>query len=150
MEPDHPQDDPPGATMPYPLLYEHRSQPLLTRREFARRMLWHGIFASTVLAISLGMGVLGYHYIEQIPWVDALLNAAMILGGMGPVDTLHTAPGKLFASFYALYSGMIFLVVVGILIAPLAHRLMHRLHLESDESVEPLTAESAEIAEKQD
>jgi hypothetical protein len=65
-----------------------------------------------------------------MPWVDALLNAAMILGGMGPVDTLHTAAGKVFASFYALFSGMIFLVAAGVLVAPVAHRFLHRLHLD--------------------
>jgi hypothetical protein len=78
---------------------------------------------------SLLLGVLGYHYLEGLAWVDALVNASMLLGGMGPVDVLHTVAGKLFASFYALYSGIIFLVVVGVIFAPLYHRFLHRFHL---------------------
>ena len=79
--------------------------------------------AATVIVLSLGMGVLGYHCLEGLGWLDALLNASMILGGMGPVDTLHTESGKLFASLYALYSGVAFLVTAGIMVAPVAHRL---------------------------
>jgi hypothetical protein len=86
-----------------------------------------------VLAVSLGLGILGYHGLEGLSRLDALLNAAMILGGMGPVNELTTDAGKWFASFYALFSGVIFLVVAGILIAPVAHRLLHHLHLESDD-----------------
>lgn len=80
------------------------------------------------------LGVLGYHYLEGMLWIDALVNASMLLGGMGPVDALHTVGGKLFASFYALYSGIIFLVVVGVIFAPLYHRFLHRFHLEMDDS----------------
>lgn len=79
------------------------------------------------------MGVLGYHLFENLPWIDSLVNAAMILGGMGPVNELHTNGGKLFASFYALYSGIVFLVSVGIILAPLYHRFLHRFHLEEEE-----------------
>jgi hypothetical protein len=111
-------------------MYEHKSEPLLPRREFIKRLLRHGLFAISVLAISLGLGVWGYHTFEKLSLVDSVLNASMILGGMGPVAPLTTEGGKLFASFYALFSGIIFLVVVGIIIAPLAHRLLHRLHLE--------------------
>lgn len=111
--------------------YEHRSEPLLARPQFMRRLAGHSLFALGVVAGSLGLGVLGYHGLEGLSWLDSLLNASMILGGMGPVDRLHTAAGKMFASFYALFSGMVFLVAAGILIAPLAHRLLHRLHLES-------------------
>jgi len=74
--------------------------------------------------------VLGYHLTERLSWVDSILNASMILGGMGPVNTMDTVAGKLFASAYALFSGVAFLVTVGILVAPLAHRLLHRLHLD--------------------
>ena len=81
---------------------------------------------------SLFLGMLGYRGFEGMSWLDAFLNASMILGGMGPVSTLQTAGGKLFASFYALFSGVIFLVVVGIMVAPAGHRLLHRLHLESE------------------
>lgn len=115
------------------LFYEHKSQPLLPRRLFIIRMLWHGLSAGLFLVISLMIGVLGYHLTESLSWLESLLNAAMILGGMGPVDAIHTTGGKLFASFYALYSGVAFLAVASILIAPLAHRLLHRLHFESSQ-----------------
>ena len=111
-------------------LYEHRSEPLLPRRQFLRRMALHILVAGGVLTASLAIGILGYHFLERMDWVDSLLNASMILGGMGPVGTLQTVPGKVFASIYAIFSGVIFLVVAGILIAPLAHRLMHRLHID--------------------
>lgn len=111
--------------------YEHRSEPLLARPKFLRRLAGHGLISLGVVGGSLGVGVLGYHAFEGLSWIDSLLNAAMILAGMGPVDRLHTAAGKLFASFYALFSGVVFLVSAGILIAPLAHRLLHRLHLDA-------------------
>jgi hypothetical protein len=112
-------------------MYEHRTQPLLPRQLFLRRMLRHGLIALCLVFVSLGIGVVGYHITEGLPWLDALLNASMILGGMGPVSELHTALGKLFASAYALFSGVAFLAMVGILVAPLAHRLLHHLHLEA-------------------
>lgn len=112
------------------LLYEHKSDPLLPRRRFVRRILLHLGIASLLVAVSLCIGVLGYHVTEGLPWIDSLLNASMILGGMGPVDTLQTVPGKLFASAYALFAGIAFLATAAIVIAPLAHRLLHRLHLE--------------------
>jgi len=93
-------------------------------------MFNHALVAIALLAASLGIGILGYHIIEGFSWVDAILNASMILGGMGPVNELHTVAGKLFASFYALFSGSVFLVIAGIVIAPVAHRFLHRLHLE--------------------
>jgi hypothetical protein len=121
-------------------LYEHRGEPLLARREFLRRLAGHGLLAVGVVSGSLTVGVLGYHFTEGFTWLDSLLNASMILGGMGPVDRLHTIAGKVFASLYALFSGMVFIVAVGILVAPLAHRALHRLHLEAaeDESAAPL------------
>jgi hypothetical protein len=114
-------------------MYEHRSQPLLPRPQFLRRMLGHGLLAVSLVLVSLGIGVAGYHFTEGLSWLDALLNASMILGGMGPVNELRTAAGKLFASAYALFSGMAFLATAGILVAPLAHRLLHRLHLETSD-----------------
>ena len=78
----------------------------------------------------MAIGIFGYHVLEGLAWIDALLNAAMILGGMGPVDQVQTAAGKIFAAFYALYSGLIVLVVAGVLFAPLLHRFLHRFHLE--------------------
>lgn len=110
--------------------YEHRSERLLTPAEFQRRLLGHAGVAAVLIAGALLVGVFGYHFLEQIPWIDALLNASMILGGMGPVDVLHTTAGKVFASFYALFSGIAFIATAGILFAPFTHRLLHRLHLE--------------------
>ncbi|OGP55098.1 MAG: hypothetical protein A2Y65_09950 [Deltaproteobacteria bacterium RBG_13_52_11] len=112
-------------------MYEHRAQPLLSSHLFLHRMLRHGLVALCLIFVSLGIGVIGYHVTEGFSWLDALLNASMILGGMGPVNELHTVVGKLFASGYALFSGVAFLATVGILVAPLAHRLLHRLHLEA-------------------
>ena len=89
-----------------------------------------GLAASVVLFGSLALGVCGYHLIEGQHWIDALLNASMILGGMGPVDPLRTKAGKLFASFYALYSGLAIISVAGLMIAPAAHRMLHMFHVE--------------------
>jgi len=114
-------------------MYEHRTQPLLPRRLFLLRMLRHGLLALIIVLFSLGIGVVGYHVAAGLSWLDALLNASMILGGMGPVNELHTVAGKLFASAYALFSGVAFLATVGILVAPLAHRLFHHLHLEESD-----------------
>jgi hypothetical protein len=111
-------------------VFEHRSEPLATPAEFRRRMLQYGTITAIMILSSLVIGMLGYHFFESLSWVDSLLNASMILGGMGPVDALKTTSGKIFASFYALYSGIILLASVGILAAPLFHRLLHRFHLE--------------------
>ena len=112
-------------------MYERRRHPLLTRTAFAWRLARHAALAAFLMALSLGVGMVGYEHYEQWGWRQAFLNSAMLLGGMGPVDTLHTTAGKLFASFYALYSGMVFLVAVGIIFAPVFHRILHRFHLES-------------------
>jgi hypothetical protein len=115
-------------------MFEHRKQPLLTPREFLIRQLIYLLIALGIIAGSLAMGILGYHFFENLPWIDSLVNAAMLLGGMGPVNELHTNAGKLFASFYALYSGIVFLVSVGVILAPLYHRFLHRFHLETEDS----------------
>lgn len=113
-------------------MFERRSEPLATPAEFRQRMLYYGMITAVLILISLAIGILGYHYFESLSWVDSLLNASMILGGMGPVDALKTDSGKIFASFYALYSGIILLASVGILAAPLFHRVLHRFHLEME------------------
>ena len=114
--------------------FEHRSAPLLDRMAFMRRMLRFAGVAAVLVAASLLLGVLGYHFICGLGWIDALLNASMILTGMGPVNEITTNAGKIFASAYALFSGVAFLSIVAVLLSPLAHRLLHRLHLEmSDE-----------------
>ena len=117
-------------TTPRVLHYEHRSQPVLPRRLFIRRVIYHVLLALTVVTVSLAIGVLGYLFFAGLSWIDALMNAAMILGGMGPVNELSTDSGKLFASFYALYAGVAFLTIAAVLTAPFAHRLLHSLPLE--------------------
>jgi hypothetical protein len=113
-------------------MYEHHKQPLAKRSVFAKRLALNGIVGLLLLAFSLGIGMLGYHFLEGLSWVDSLLNASMILGGMGPVAPLGTAAGKIFASFYALYSGVVLLASVGILAAPIFHRFLHHFHLAED------------------
>lgn len=114
-------------------MFEHRRQPLLPWTAYARRQVRHGLFALALVAAALGIGVLGYHGFEQMAWVDALVNAAMILGGMGPMGALHTAAGKVFAACYALFAGLMFIVIVGVLFAPVAHRFLHHFHLDMEE-----------------
>ena len=111
-------------------MYERHNQPLLPRKAFYKRVFNHLLLASMLLGVSLFIGMWGYHGFEKLSWLDALLNASMILGGMGPVNTLATTGGKIFASVYALFSGMVFLVVAGLLVAPVAHRILHRMHLD--------------------
>jgi hypothetical protein len=109
---------------------ESMHQPLLGRRLFVKRLLI--AFASATLLIGLSMfaGMLGYHYLESMEWIDAFANAAMILSGMGPLGPLQTWGGKLFAGFYALYSGLALILATGILLAPVIHRMLHQFHLE--------------------
>ena len=114
-------------------MFEHHAQPLATQAEFAQRMLRYGLVTAGMIVFSLGIGMLGYHYLESLSWIDSLLNASMILGGMGPVNALQTNAGKIFASFYALYSGIILLASVGILVTPIFHRFMHRFHIELED-----------------
>lgn len=114
-------------------MYEHHKQPLATRKVFARRLSLNATVGFVLLGFSLLVGMLGYHFLEGLSWIDSLLNASMILGGMGPVNPLNTDSGKIFASFYAIYSGVILLASVGILIAPIFHRFLHRFHLAEDE-----------------
>jgi hypothetical protein len=115
-------------------MFERRSERLATQSVFARRMLRYSLVTTGVILFSLGIGMLGYHYLESLSWIDSLLNASMILGGMGPVNTLQTNAGKVFASFYALYSGIILLASVGVLAAPIFHRFLHHFHLELEDN----------------
>jgi hypothetical protein len=92
---------------------------------------WIGM-AAVVVAVSLAVGICGYHYLAGFRWVDSLLNASMILGGMGPVDTLNTNASKIFASVYALYSGLALVAVVGLLLTPVIHRFLHKFHIADD------------------
>src|SRR5262245_53674102 len=114
-------------------MYEHRSEPPLSRTAFVARMLRHFLLAIGFVVFSMGVGMLGYLYFEpeQVKtFHDAFLDAAMLLGGMGPIDTPTTHGGKIFAGLYALYAGLFFLVIMGLLFAPVLHRLLHRFHWE--------------------
>jgi hypothetical protein len=114
------------------MAFEHRSQPPISRRRFAKRLVQHGAYAVVVVGASLAIGVAGYHWIARFSWVDSLLNASMLLGGMGPVGDLPNDAAKLFAAGFALYSGLVFLVVAGLLLAPIFHRVLHRFHWNAD------------------
>jgi len=115
-------------------MFEHHKEPLASQAEFTWRVVRYSLITAGIILFSLGIGMLGYHYYECLSWIDSLLNASMILGGMGPVNTLRTNAGKVFASFYALYSGIILLASVGILATPIFHRFMHRFHLELEDN----------------
>ena len=118
-------------------MYEHRSEPLLSRAKFLRRVFRHGVLAFAILAVSLLAGMAGYHLFERLPWLDAFLNSSMLLGGMGPVNDVVTPAGKLFAGLYALYSGLVIITVAGVLAATVVHRFQHRFHL--DKGTKPTT-----------
>lgn len=111
-------------------MYERRNQPLLSKAEFRKRVGRHGLVALGIVAFGLGLGVAGYHFFAQLGWIDSLLNASMILGGMGPVDQLKDNAAKIFASVYALFSGLAFISIMSVLVAPFAHRMLHRFHAE--------------------
>jgi hypothetical protein len=122
--------------------YEHRSERLIPKHRFMLRLLRSAGIASGIIMSALGIGVLGYHYLEGLSWVDAILNAAMLLGGMGQVSELHATGAKLFASAYAIFCGVVFLTVAAVLFAPVAHRLLHRFHLEAEPEPEARKAHS--------
>ena len=109
-------------------MYETHRQPPLSRSHFLRRMLWHLLIALCLVGASLALGMWGYMHFEDLAWRDAFLNSAMLLGGMGPVESPATSGGKIFAGLYALYAGLMFLVAAGVLAAPVLHRLMHKFH----------------------
>ena len=114
-------------------MFEHRTQPLLSSREFLGRVARSTLVGAGIVFVSLAAGMIGYHGLERLSWLDAFLNAAMLLGGMGPITVPATAAGKVFAGLYALYCGLVVLIVAGIIFAPVAHRILHRFHLEQDE-----------------
>lgn len=111
-------------------MYERHNQPLIDRKLFISRVAKHALLALGLLTISLAIGILGYRGFERLSWLDSLLNASMLLGGMGEISPLLTVGGKIFASFYSLFSGIVFLVVASVLVAPVAHRILHRMHLQ--------------------
>jgi hypothetical protein len=116
-------------------MFERKHQKLAPTHVFVRRILAALGVAAALLFFALGLGVLGYHWFAGLGWIDSLLNASMILGGMGPVDQLTAPAAKVFASFYALFSGLMFIAVIGIVLMPIIHRIMHAFHL-SDQDFE--------------
>ena len=114
-------------------MLEKKHEELLPIRQFAWRLAGFAGAAFLLMLIALGIGVAGYHWIAGLALVDSILNASMILGGMGPVDELHGSAAKLFASGYALFSGVVFITVAGMLFAPLIHRLLHHFHVEKSD-----------------
>lgn len=129
-----PRRPPPGRFM-LPM-FERRGEPLIPLRQFYARLLRGALAGAALILGSLAIGVIGYHGIARLGWVDSLLNAAMILTGMGPVDHMVTTGAKLFASAYALFSGVMFLTSVGVLLAPVVHRFLHRFHLEIEDDAQ--------------
>jgi hypothetical protein len=117
-------------------MFEHHHESIIPRTEFFWRVAKYSALSIGTISISLLIGIFGYHYLEGLSWIDSLVNASMLLGGMGPVNPLVTTAGKFFASFYALFSGMILLVAVSILIAPIFHRFLHHFHLEIEDKDE--------------
>jgi hypothetical protein len=113
-------------------MFERKSEPLLPRRAFLGRLAASVLTGMAIVAVSLLIGMAGYRFIVKLGWLDAFLNAAMLLGGMGPVDPPRTAGGKLFSGIYALYCGLAVLGVAGVIFAPVFHRFIHRFHLEED------------------
>ena len=113
--------------------YESKNEPIASPLTFGHRLLRHFLFSAAIILVSLGIGVLGYHSIAGFGWVDSILNASMILGGMGPVGTLESDAGKLFASAYALFSGLVFISASAILFAPVAHRVLHAFHIDDSD-----------------
>jgi len=111
-------------------MYEARHQTPLTRRRFTNRLAAHFVVAQGLVAVSLGIGIAGYEGFEKLSFLDALLNSAMLLGGMGPVNPPVTPAGKIFASAYALYAGLVFIVTAALMFTPILHRLLHRFHFD--------------------
>ena len=111
-------------------MYENLKQPLLKAAAFRKRVVRHFILSQLLVGSALGIGMLGYHSLAKLNWVDSFLNASMILGGMGPVDPLQSSVAKIFAGCYALFSGLAFIAIASLIVAPFAHRLLHRFHLD--------------------
>ncbi len=113
--------------------FEQRSHPLLPREKYYLRVIRYSCFSLLLISFSLGVGVIGYHYTNSLSWLDSLVNASMILTGMGPVDELKNDGAKWFASFYSIFSGVIFLSTVAVFLSPIFHRFLHKFHLDDEE-----------------
>lgn len=114
-------------------MFEHKSEPLASRSAFIRRMVLSFGASLAMIAAALSIGICGYRWTAGMAWIDSVLNASMILGGMGPVDRLPTSGAKLFASAYAIFSGLMFISVMGIILAPVVHRIIHKFHLDEQD-----------------
>jgi hypothetical protein len=112
--------------------FEHREQPPISTRRFVLRLLGSVGIAVGIILTALFVGMAGYHWIGGLRWIDAFLNASMILGGMGPVDPMTSEPAKLFSGCYALFSGLVFIALMGLLVAPVVHRVLHHFHYDED------------------
>lgn len=111
-------------------MFEHKKEPLIPTHHFYYRLGKHFLIAISLILFALSIGILGYHYVEGLPWIDSFAEAAMILSGMGPLSPIHSNSGKIFAGIYALFSGLVFISVIGIISAPIIHRFFHKFHLE--------------------
>lgn len=111
-------------------IYESKHEPLAHKRVFISRLARMGFIAFGATMVCLLIGIIGYHYIAHLEWIDSLHNASMILSGMGPVANIDNDAGKLFSSFYALFSGVAFITNVGIFLSPAIHHFLHKIHLE--------------------
>lgn len=111
-------------------MFERKHQRIVPVHVFVRRVIVYIGMAIALILVALFIGVAGYHWIAGLDWIDSLLNASMILGGMGPVNILTSSAAKIFASFYALFSGLVFIAVMGIVFSPIAHRMLHTFHVD--------------------
>ncbi len=114
-------------------MLERKHEKLAPMSVFIRRMAASVMMAGILIAIALFIGIVGYHWIARFDWVDSILEAAMILGGMGPVNLLATTGSKIFASGYALFSGLVFIAIMGIVLAPVTHRMLHKFHIDEED-----------------
>ena len=114
-------------------MFERKHEKLASKAVFARRMAASAFMAGSLIAVALLIGVIGYRYIAGFDWVDSVLEASMILGGMGPVNSLATTGAKMFAAGYALFSGLVFIAIMGIVLAPVTHRMLHKFHIDEDD-----------------
>lgn len=111
-------------------MYEHKKQPLASTATYYQRVFKNILVAILIIVVCLAIGVVGYHYTDNVPWIDAVHNASMILSGMGPVVEIKSFGGKIFSSAYALFSGIVFISIAGFILAPAIHRIFHRLNHE--------------------
>jgi hypothetical protein len=128
--------------------FEHIAEPLASRARFFRRVGANAALALTLIAFSLALGMAGYHWLGGLGWVDSFLNAAMILSGMGPVDTLQNDSAKIFAGIYAIYSGLVVVATTALILAPVFHRLLHSIHVKDEQDPDDDNAPSKRRAKR--